>query len=589
MRRGLGFKVIALLTGAAVVYLLSMAINLYVSSIVSEASQLVSEDYVALQMKYTDISGKIQSNIKEVFMMQGSGKPAEGKPDQEQIQEQAQEEVPEGISSNLDECATKLDELEALVTTIDCKEVTAAFQEYEQAMTAIMEVVTEKQTSLSDMEKVTIDDTSMTELREVSTMYDEASESFQTVLEEGIKDAQGIITRATRNSNLISYIMMAVFLSILAAIGTAIRLLVIKPVKNTQKILSEIINEIEQNNGDLTKRIDVSTMDEVGELIVGVNSFIEQLQTIMKTISIQSHTMNASIETITGKVNDSTDNANNVSAVMEELTASMQEVSAVMMQMEQGANEILSSANEMSSKAKDGAAFIDAFKNRAVTTNGVVDNGLERAEQVVGSINERLGAAIKESKNVEKIKELTNEILNISSQTNLLALNASIEAARAGEAGKGFAVVAEEIRVLADSSRDTANNIQALSELVIGAVDNLSSNSNEILNYVTTTMLDDYSRISEVLNTYVEDCESMDVIMRQFSENCVVLEQTIEEITTGINGVTNTVDECTTGITDSAQNIETLAASIVDIQTETETNGEIALRLENELNRFTTI
>ena len=92
----------------------------------------------------------------------------------------------------------------------------------------------------------------------------------------------------------------------------------------------------------------------------------------------------------------------------------------------------------------------------------------------VGNILDVLNKAIEDSKSVDQVNNLTNDILNISSQTNLLALNASIEAARAGEAGKGFAVVADEIRQLADSSRETANKIQSINSVVVAAVNNLS-------------------------------------------------------------------------------------------------------------------
>ena len=126
---------------------------------------------------------------------------------------------------------------------------------------------------------------------------------------------------------------------------------------------------------------------------------------------------------------------------------------------------------------------------------------------MIAGIIESLKSAIEESTSVRHVNELTEEILSVSSQTNLLALNASIEAARAGEAGKGFAVVADEIRKLADSTRETANNIQSINAQVTDAVEKLSDSANQLVTYIDDTIMPDYDSFVKTGEQYRGECE----------------------------------------------------------------------------------
>ena len=189
----------------------------------------------------------------------------------------------------------------------------------------------------------------------------------------------------------------------------------------------------------------------------------------------------------------------------------------------------------------------------------------------------------------EMVKEETGTIDNISSQTNLLALNASIEAARAGEAGKGFAVVADEIRQLADSSRETANNIQTINEQVIDAVQGLVKSSEKIITYINESVLPDYQSFVEGGQQYSTDANHIDTTMDECSNMAGEIQATMAKITDAIEGINRAVEESANGVTDAAVSIDSLVQSISTVSGQMEENSAVAKNLKEESSSFVNV
>ena len=416
-------------------------------------------------------------------------------------------------------------------------------------------------------------------LQEYQTVFtDLLASSAAADAEYGVQSVQFIQDMAL-NVNII--VMIVALLAVIV-----INRSIIKPTKNATKHLNIIITGIEAGEGNLTERLAVKSKDEIGQLATGINSFLEQLQSIMLKLRNSSESLNVQVGNINSSIVVSENSASDVSATMEEMSASMEEISATLDTIASGSKEMLGAVQGMKELAKDGVDLTDTIKEKA---QGIREDALTSKNNTIVMIDENrkmLEVAIENSRSVDKINELTNDILSIASQTNLLALNASIEAARAGEAGKGFAVVADEIRDLAERSKDTANNIQQISGLVIEAVDKLADNANGMLEFIDGTVIADYDKLVDVASQYYGDADQLDSMMGVIDERSADLENNISNINESIDGINVAIDENTQGVAMVADNAGQLVEMLGNIKEEAESNREISDELSNEVARF---
>ena len=364
---------------------------------------------------------------------------------------------------------------------------------------------------------------------------------------------------------------------------------IVKPLRRQNKQLSDIIDNINNGKGDLTMRVDVKSHDEIGQSAIGINHFIETLQNIMSKIIKSSNVLDGVVGKVAESVTSSSDSANDISAIMEELSATMEEVSATT----GGVSSNTASAEEkvkyMAEQTKIISQYAQEMKGRAVTLEQTANDNKNSTSQVINDITGELNTALENSRSVEKVAQLTEDILSISSQTNLLALNASIEAARAGEAGKGFAVVADEIRQLADSSRETANNIQTINEQVIEAVNGLVKASERIISYINENILPDYEAFVQGGRQYSEDAVHIDDFMAEYEKGAQEILSTIIEITDAIEGINKAVEESANGVTDAAVNVDSLVHSMSEVHGNMEENSSVAKNLKDESANFVNV
>ncbi len=350
--------------------------------------------------------------------------------------------------------------------------------------------------------------------------------------------------------------------------------------------INEIISNIQKGKGDLTVRVNTQTSSELVLIKDGFNHFIETLQVILKQVKDGTVILKDSSDSMTNQIQLASDNITNTSAALEELSASMHNVSETADVMNTKLEEVEAATGNISDRVEDGTAKAEEIRAEAIEIKNDAENKKDNTGAKMEELSGVLEKSVKDSEKVAQINELTNVILDIASQTNLLALNASIEAARAGEAGKGFAVVASEISSLAENSRQTAGNIQVISNEVTLAVKTLADNAMQVLDFINNTVLADYDAFVGTGEKYEETAKIINEMLDGISDQTQNLNSIMGEMSDSVLSISTSVQEAARAINQSSESSQDIVDEISGISSAMDTNNDVTNKLNDSTKQF---
>lgn len=379
------------------------------------------------------------------------------------------------------------------------------------------------------------------------------------------------------SSKAISLILCSVCMLIVVAILVA--LIAIDITKSLRKIKEQFEVIAGGNFATKMQQPMLKRKDDFGQLANALETMRESVRSLLAQVKNEAANIDKVVETIDTNVYNLNAEIEDVSASSEETAASAEQINGMTQQIEEAAREI-------AIRAQDGATESQDIHKRAVKTKDDTVENRQKVKQMMADIRVNLEQALEDAKVVDQIGVLADSILNITAQTNLLALNASIEAARAGEAGKGFAVVAEEIRVLAEQSKDAVANIQAVTENVNKAVGNLTSDSNRLLDFVDTDIVECLNGFEKMADDYNMDASNINDLVSDFSATSEELVASISNITQAIDGITSASNDSATGTTNIAQKTIVIVKGSEAVMNGAKTAEASAAELRKNVNNF---
>jgi len=366
------------------------------------------------------------------------------------------------------------------------------------------------------------------------------------------EDAASVQARSSRLATTI-FASVAAGVLVLVVWGLAL----VRGVSKALNSMITMVKDVAEGEGDLTKRLEIISRDELGDLAKWFNLFLEKIHGIISQVSGTAAQVASASEELSSSAALQAQGADTQKNQTSHVATAMQQMSSTVQQVSDSCTRAAQASRQAAETAREGGSVVET----ALTT-------MHSIAEAVTSTSKKMGDLGKSS---EKIGRVAAVIDDIADQTNLLALNAAIEAARAGEEGRGFAVVADEVRKLAErtttATKEIAQMIKTIRDGTRNAVDALESGSRQVEEGVAST-----ARAGESLQKIIHMSEEVGSMITHIAAAATEQSGAAAEVNRNMDQISELVKESAVASQESAKACQDLS--------------ELAMALENMVGNF---
>lgn len=358
----------------------------------------------------------------------------------------------------------------------------------------------------------------------------------------------------------------------------------IKPVKVSEHVLDKV------KDGDISEQPGIyqytHRRDELGSIAQATGAVIHSLREIVCTLTECCCSLGEKTGELDQYANELVDNMTDNTGAIEELSVSLKNTNRIVEDIHDKEKEIEEWVDETLQNLKKSMGTGDTLISSSHEMCGQAEKAYEKSRKTFEQTREAVKDVLVKLQNISQINSMTEHILSIASKTNLLSLNASIEAARAGEAGKGFAVVAGEIGKLAETSTQTASNIQQVCYNANESVAEVEECFNEIMKFMEEMVMEEFKQFAEKADEYSVAVDGIRQDIMNLDSTINALNRSMEQISDSVDSVKNIAGENQAAIDIVVGKNETTMQVAGEIRMQSDNNKKLIRSLENIIRGF---